>query len=149
MAIFGNDDKSTQCKPGATVIAQGSYIIGGINTEGTVNVDGKFEGVILDADIITIGVKGEIIGDIKANHLIVSGLFDGKIDCNEVQILANGKVIGEIRYNRLVIDPEGSFEGMGYKKNSSLKSTYSEVNQKINNIVMSPKSITYDHNDEA
>jgi cytoskeletal protein CcmA (bactofilin family) len=149
MAIFGKNDKSSQCKPGATVIAQGSYIIGGINTEGTVNIDGKFEGVILDADIITIGTEGEVIGDIKANNLIISGFFDGKIDCNEVQILANGKVIGEMRYNRLIIDPDGSFEGMGFKKNSTAKSTYSEVNKKINNIVMSPKSITYDHDDNT
>lgn len=149
MGIFDRDDKTSQCKPGATVIAQGSYIIGGINTEGPVTIDGKFEGVILDADVITIGKRGEVIGDIKANNLIINGFFDGKIDCNEVQILASGKVIGEMRYNHLVIDPNGSFEGLGYKKNSNLKSKYNEVNQKINNIAISPKTLTYDHDKKA
>ena len=35
--------------------------------------------------MISIGRTGEVIGDIKANNLIVSGLLDGKIDCNQVQ----------------------------------------------------------------
>ena len=83
MGVFNKSDKGSTPN-GATVIAQGTCIIGGINTKGTVNIDGKFEGVILEADVIAIGLTGEVIGDIKANNLIVNGLFDGKIDCNIV-----------------------------------------------------------------
>ena len=54
MGIFGKANKRT-AQNGATVIAQGTCIIGGISTEGTVHIDGKFEGVILEADVISIG----------------------------------------------------------------------------------------------
>lgn len=143
MGVFNKSDKRSTPN-GATVVAQGTYIIGGISTKGTVHIDGKFEGVILEADVILIGKTGEVIGDIKANNLIVNGLFDGKIDCNEVQILSEGKVIGEMKYNELIIETNGKFEGKGIRKNSELKSRYNEIEQKINNIVISPSAIAHE-----
>ena len=143
MGFFGKSNKQAQEKTGATVIAKGTYIIGGISTEGTVHIDGKFEGVILEADIISIGKTGEVIGDIKANNLIVSGLFDGQIDCNKVHILSTGKVIGKIKYNELVIDDNGKFEGNGIRKGSTLKSNYHTIENKINNIINNPKSLSH------
>ena len=143
MGVFNKSDKGSTPN-GATVIAQGTCIIGGISTKGTVNIDGKFEGVILEADVIAIGQTGEVIGDIKANNLVVNGLFDGKIDCNIVQILENGKVIGDMKYNELIIEPNGKFEGRGIRKDSDLKSRYNEVEQKINNIIVSPSAIAHD-----
>merc|ERR1711879_899357 len=135
VGIFGKANKRTT-QNGATVIAQGTCIIGGISTEGSVHIDGKFEGVILEADVISIGKSGEVIGDIKANNLIVSGLLDGKIDCNEVQILPDGKVIGNMQYNELIIEESGKFEGQGIRKGSNLKSKYDEVENKISNIIL-------------
>lgn len=137
MGVFSKTNQgSTQA--GATVIAKGTCIIGGISTEGTVHIDGKFEGVILEADEISIGKTGEVIGDVKANHLVVSGLFDGKIDCNVIQILSTGRVIGDIAYHDLVIEEYGKFEGRGVRKDSEVKSRYNEIENKIGNIVMNP-----------
>ena len=141
MGFFSKSNKQSEVKTGATIIAQGTYIIGGISTDGTVHIDGKFEGVILEADIISIGKTGEVIGDIKANNLIVSGLFDGKIDCNEVQILSTGKVIGEIKYNELIVEPDGKFEGNGIRKGSTLRSNYHTIENKITNIISNPKTL--------
>lgn len=143
MGVFNKSDKGSTPN-GATVIAQGTCIIGGISTKGTVHIDGKFEGVILEADVIAIGPTGEVIGDIKANNLIVNGLFDGKIDCNIVQILEHGKVIGDMKYNELIIETNGKFEGRGIRKNSDLKSRYNEIEQKINNIIVTPSAIAHD-----
>ena len=134
MGIFNNADKQAT-QAGATIIAKGTTIIGGINTPGTVHIDGKFEGVILDADLISVGTTGEIIGDVKANSVVINGLFDGKIDCESIQILSKGRVIGDIIYTELVIDEKGKFEGHGIRKGSELTSRYGEIEQKINNIV--------------
>lgn len=135
MGVFSKANQgSTQA--GATVIAKGTCIIGGISTEGTVHIDGKFEGVILEADEISIGKTGEVIGDIKTNNLVVSGLFDGKIDCNVIHILSTGRVIGDITYHDLVIEEDGKFEGRGVRKDSDVKSRYNEIENKIGNIVM-------------
>jgi cytoskeletal protein CcmA (bactofilin family) len=138
MGLFTSTDKATQKTTGATVIAQGTSIIGGISTDGTLHVDGKIEGVILEANIVSIGKAGEIVGDIKANNLIVSGLFDGKINCNEVEILSSGRVIGEIQYNELTIETGGKFEGNGIRKGSKLTSKYKSIENKITNIINKP-----------
>ncbi len=142
MGIFNRTNKNSKETIGATIIANGTYMIGGINTYGTVHIDGKFEGVILDADIIYIGKLGEVIGDIKANNLVVSGLFDGKVDCNEVHICSTGKIIGEIKYNELYIDTNGKFEGKGIKKNSTLSSNYHRIENKIDNIIKNPSILS-------
>ena len=134
MGIFNTNDKQTT-QTGATIIASGTTIIGGINTPGTVHIDGKFEGVILDADMISIGTTGELIGDVKTNSISINGLFDGKIDCATIHILSKGRVIGDILYSELIIDEKGMFEGKGVRKGSELTSRYGEIEKKINNIV--------------
>ena len=137
MGVFSKTNQgSTQA--GATVIAKETCIIGGISTEGAVHIDGKFEGVILEANELSIGTTGEVIGDVKANHLVVSGLFDGKIDCNVIQIMPTGRVIGDIAYHDLIIEEDGKCEGRGIRKGSEVKSRYSEIENKIGNIVMNP-----------
>jgi cytoskeletal protein CcmA (bactofilin family) len=143
MGVFSKSDKRSSTN-NATIIPQGTCIIGGINAKGTVVIDGKFEGVILEAEVISIGLTGEVIGDIKADNLIVNGLFDGKIDCDKIQILSKGKVIGEIKYNELEIEKNGQFEGTGIKKNSNLKSRYNDVENKLNKILLAPSTVNYD-----
>ena len=143
MGVFNKSSKRSSTNS-ATIISEGSCFIGGITTKGTVLIDGKFEGVILEADVISIGITGEVIGDIKANNLVVNGLFDGKIDCNKVHILSKGRVIGEIKYNDLEIEPNGRFEGHGIRKNSDLISRYSEVENKLNNLIISKPAITHE-----
>lgn len=140
MGVFSKTNQRTT-QAGATIIAKGTTIIGGISTEGTVVIDGKFEGVILEADEISIGKTGEVVGDVKTNHLLVSGLFDGKIDCNIIQILSTGRVIGDISYNDLIIEEDGKFEGRGVRKDSEMKSRYDEIENKIGNIVMNQQVI--------
>lgn len=143
MGVFSKSDKGTK-QAGATVIAKGTCIIGGISTKGTVHIDGKFEGVILEADAICIGKTGEVIGDIKANHIVVSGFFDGKIDCNVMQVLSSAKVIGEFTYNEIIIEEDAKFEGKVSRRNSELKSRYNEIENKIGNIVTTDYEIDED-----
>lgn len=140
MGVFNKSNQGTT-QAGATVIAKGTTIIGGISTDGTVIIDGKFEGVILEADEISIGQTGEVVGDVKANNIIVSGLFDGKIDCNVIQVLSTGKVIGEVTYFDLIIEEDAKFEGMGVRKDSDMKSRYSDIETKIGNIVMNQQIV--------
>lgn len=141
MGVFGKSNKGTS-QAGATVIAKGTCIIGGISTQGTVHIDGKFEGVILEADAISIGKTGEVVGDLKANHIVISGFFDGKIDCNIMQVLSSAKVIGDFTYSDLIIEEDAKFEGRVIRKNSELKSRYNEIENKIGNIVSSNQEVT-------
>ncbi len=113
---------------GSTIIAEGALIKGGIDSAGSVIINGKFEGKVVVAQTLTIGKKGEVLGEVKCKNLVVNGLLDGIAYASDVHILEIGQVFGKLEYERLEIDKNGTFEGEGKKKNSSYKIKY---NQKI------------------
>ncbi len=109
---------------GSTIIAEGALIKGGIDSAGSVIINGKFEGKIVVAQTLTIGKKGEVLGEIKCKNLVVNGLLDGMAYASDVHILEIGKIFGKLEYERLEIDKNGTFEGESKKKNSSYKIKY-------------------------
>lgn len=127
MGIFGKSNKKTKQNNGTTIIAEGTTIKGGIDTQGSVFIDGRFEGIIVSTENVTIGKTGEVLGEIRTKNLMVSGLIDGLFDVDNVHILTDGKVIGKIQYEELTIEPKGTFEGEGKKKNSTLCSKYNTL----------------------
>ena len=132
MGIFSKNDKKTTHNTGTTIISIGTTIKGGIETEGSVFVDGKFEGIIVAAQSVNIGKTGEVLGEIKTQNLIVNGLVDGLFDVENITILETGKVVGNMHYEELVIEKNGLFDGVGKKKNSKFSSKYNsiELNEK-------------------
>ncbi len=127
MGVFSKNDKQSARQAGTTIISDGTYIKGGIDTTGSIFIDGKFEGVIVAGESITIGKTGEVIGEIKAKTVIVSGLLDGLIDVEDANILESGKVLGKMQYQHLIIEKNGIFEGEGKMKNSTLNSQYKGI----------------------
>ncbi len=95
MGIFGKSNQQSSQQTGATVIPYGTHLIGGIDTQGSIHIDGKFEGVIASASYISIGKTGEFYGKIETKSISVSGFVDGNIDCDDMTILSTGKVIGD------------------------------------------------------
>ncbi len=127
MGIFSKTNKQSESKASATVIGEGTFIRGGIETTGSIFVDGKFEGVIVAGESLTIGKTGEVIGDIKTKTLTVSGMLDGLIDAEDVNILQSGKILGKMQYQNLEIEKNGIFEGEGKMKNSTSVSQYKKL----------------------
>jgi len=129
--MFKKDQQKVQVGTnGSTIIAEGALIKGGIDSAGSVIINGKFEGKVVVAQTLTIGKKGEVLGEVKCKNLVVNGLLDGIAYASDVHILEIGQVFGKLEYERLEIDKNGTFEGEGKKKNSSYKIKY---NQKIPN----------------
>ncbi len=127
MGIFNKDDKQPTRQAGTTVISSGTFIRGGIDTAGSVFIDGKFEGVIVAGESLTIGKTGEVIGEVRVKNIVVSGLLDGMIDVEDIHILETGKVLGKMQYQNMVIEKQGIFEGEGKMKNSNLSSKYKSL----------------------
>ncbi len=132
MGIFNKSNRNTKQTYHATIIASDSFVIGGIDTNGDVVIDGKFEGVLVSKESVTIGEKGEVFGEVKADTVTVSGLLDGLVDATHVHILSTGKILGKLIYSNLTVEENGYFDGEVKVKNSSLKSRYSEIKHKFN-----------------
>lgn len=127
MGIFSKTNKQPESQTGTTVINSGTTFKGMIDTKGSIFIDGRFEGIIIATQDVTIGKNGEVLGEIRSKVLTVNGLIDGLFDVEQVNILGFGKVIGKMQYDELIIEQNGIFEGEGKKKNSTLSSKYNKL----------------------
>jgi putative ABC transport system permease protein len=104
MAIFGQSDKAEPVSKGsgATIIAECAKIVGEFNTNCSLHIDGKFEGNIKSNNVVTIGKSGYAKGNVSASNFIVSGIFEGDIDCSVVEVLPGGIIKGKIVSNEII-----------------------------------------------
>jgi len=79
--------------------------------EGSVYIDGTVEGNIDCGGTITVGKKGKVKGDVKTDKIIISGIVEGTVNCNSIEILSGGRFSGEVEFSEIVIEPKGIFEG--------------------------------------
>lgn len=75
------------------------------------------EGNLESEGDVSIGQSGEFEGDIKARRVVISGHFNGTIDCSRLEIVSTGRVTGEIQISELVIESGGHFSGSSRIKN--------------------------------
>jgi len=80
--------------------------------EGTVRIDGKFQGEIHTDDIVIVGESAEVNAEINAGEIVISGTVRGNIFAKEsLEIMAPGKVYGSILTPKLMIQEGVIFEG--------------------------------------
>lgn len=119
MAIFSkhnNDGSSSkvqlnQHSSETTVIANGATIKGDFDFLCRLHVDGELEGTINSTNMIVIGKRGVVKGELKAEKLVISGIFEGSADCSSVEVLADGSFSGDVLSEELVIEAKAKFQG--------------------------------------
>jgi len=94
------------------LIAAMSKFQGNLNTQGNVRVDGQFIGDIQATENITIGISGEVQGNIIGKNVFISGKISGDIVAKE-KIVFDGKssIRGDIKATTLIIDEGALFDG--------------------------------------
>lgn len=114
MAMFSKEGESL---PGEgkmnSIIGKGCKINGTITIgEGTLRIDGDFEGTITGPDQLVIGKDGHVKAEIKVKSAVVGGTVTGNIDAKEkIELQAGSRLEGDIKTQRLVIDEGVFFEG--------------------------------------
>jgi cytoskeletal protein CcmA (bactofilin family) len=129
MGIFDKSDEQPKQKNGATIIADGTSITGEINTEGSIHIDGYFNGSITATSSITVGKTGQIYGKIVSSSLMISGFVEGEVDVDSIQIFNTGKISGKIMYQSLTVEQGGIFEGEGKVKKKSTEKTVKKIDK--------------------
>jgi cytoskeletal protein CcmA (bactofilin family) len=103
----------------------GTVVEGTVKATNSVRVDGRIKGKLICKNTLTIGVNGEIEGDIEAKNAIVGGKIKGKIKVAEKLVLeAKSVLIGDLRASKLLIDEGAVFEGtsdMGKKEPTEME----------------------------
>jgi cytoskeletal protein CcmA (bactofilin family) len=84
---------------------------GDMTTEGTLRVDGKVIGNV-KADWMIIGEGATIQGDISVRGIVIGGNLNGTVRAREViDIRTTGHLIGDMHTKKLIIAEGGIFEG--------------------------------------
>ncbi|RFF26492.1 polymer-forming cytoskeletal protein [Wenzhouxiangella sp. 15190] len=96
---------------GTTVIAAGSKLVGDLALSDNLHVDGRIEGNVQSEAEVAIGQEGHFVGELQAEHVLVSGRFEGNVDARRLEIVAGGRVEGDVTVAELVIEPGALFNG--------------------------------------
>ncbi len=85
---------------------------GHLNFEGTVRIDGVFEGDIFTNDNLIVGEKARIMAEVKVGTIMVQGRVEGNIHAaRKVHITSKGQIIGNIAAPALQIEDGAVVDG--------------------------------------
>jgi len=108
-----------------TFLGKGVDFKGKANFEGTVRVDGHFEGEITTADTLIIGEHAVIKGTITGGVIVSGGKVEGNITASKkVQLLKPAVVIGDVHSPSFSLEEGVLFQGicdMGISQLEDLK----------------------------
>ncbi len=106
MAVKGSGDIASN------VIGENSYFTGTFIINGSLRIDGRFEGKYLQAEQLYIGRSGKIRTNINAVSVIVEGLIVGNINAtSRVLLMPTAKILGDIKTPELIIQNGVILEG--------------------------------------
>ena len=94
------------------IIGAGTVVEGKVRSQGSVRIDGKLIGEVTASESLSVGVSGEIEGNVTAKNVTVGGKVRGTISASE-KIVFEGKSVvrGDIRATRLIVDEGSIFDG--------------------------------------
>jgi cytoskeletal protein CcmA (bactofilin family) len=94
-------------------ITNGTEIIGDINSQGDLRLDGFLKGNLNIKGRVVIGKTGKVLGTINCKNAEINGNVDGKIYVTELLSLTETAVVkGDIIINKLNIQPGCKFTGV-------------------------------------
>tara|TARA_B100000123_G_C25705574_1_gene417421 strand:- start:343 stop:759 length:417 start_codon:yes stop_codon:yes gene_type:complete len=94
------------------IIGQGTSILGDINSNGDIRIDGTLKGSIKTEGKVVLGKEGVVEGDVVCQNADVSGTIKAKITVsNLLSLKETAKLNGDIVTNKLSIEPGAEFTG--------------------------------------
>ena len=130
--MFGKDAEVTTAQATLnSMLGQGCKIKGDIELQGTIRIDGQFEGSISCPDTLIIGKSGVVKAEVKVKNAVIGGKLIGTISAaTKIELQSGSHVEGDIQTARLVIDEGVFFEGnckMGSSTQSGQSSKETET----------------------
>jgi cytoskeletal protein CcmA (bactofilin family) len=86
-----------------TIIGAGATFDGKIADARVIEINGKMK-ADLTADKVTIGEAGQFDGAIRADLVVVSGHYEGKMEAGSVWATATASISGKLHYKTLQMD---------------------------------------------
>lgn len=111
--MFQKVNKSSDTESSSiNLIGNGTSIIGDINSNGDVRIDGSLKGNITISGKLVVGQSGNIEGNVICQNADIQGEIHGKVNVTELLALkSSAKVLGDIVTGKISIEPNATFTG--------------------------------------
>ena len=114
--MFKGRDQARQASTNGSglnsVLGDGSQMSGKVKVEGSIRVDGEFEGQLLASDAVVIGRTGIARADLEAREIVVAGCVEGKLVAQErVELQTGARVTGDVWAHSFIISDGVVFNG--------------------------------------
>jgi len=111
--------KAKSIKTGSTtIIVDCIEIKGDIKGCDAIHIDGTIHGDIDVEQSVVIGEKGSVYGNVKSKKVVVSGLLEGSIVCENLEVTIKGRISDNIKAKTIISD--GNIEANVYSEESIL-----------------------------
>ncbi|MFL0267270.1 bactofilin family protein [Candidatus Clostridium radicumherbarum] len=105
-------DKERNTNKIETLIGERCKIIGSLQGEGLIKIDGFIEGDITWQDDVIVGETSYCKSTITCKNALINGKVEGNVICESaLNLEANGKITGDLTVKNLIVKEGGSFEG--------------------------------------
>lgn len=95
-----------------TIIGEGTVLKGDVKVEGSIQVDGEFEGTIDAADTLVVGETGKVEGDATVANAVIGGKMYGNVFASgKIELQRGSQLLGDIKTRGLVIEDGVVFQG--------------------------------------
>ncbi len=109
MGLFKGSKMAFDAHNTETVIGYDAYFQGTFTIKGSLKVDGRLDGSIVDGKMVTVGKTGKIKGDVSCEQAIVLGEIKGNINALEnIEVMSGSRVEGDLKAPKITLE-EGSF----------------------------------------
>ena len=108
----GNEEMKKEDSQIKAYMGEDTVFNGSLSFEGTVRIDGKFEGQVHTDDTLIVGDAGHLTAEIFAGTVICMGRVEGTITATKkVEIHSNSRVVGNVKSPALYIELGGILDG--------------------------------------
>jgi cytoskeletal protein CcmA (bactofilin family) len=118
MQVFTSSRSPESSPPGAdrraalSVLAEGLRVIGEIESQGVVKIEGCLEGGVRGSTQVLVAPGGSVVGAVVADEVIVSGRVDGDVTAtSRIEITRGGAVHGDVTAPRVAVQEGGEVNG--------------------------------------
>lgn len=109
--MFTRDDERTVDAVN-TIIGEGTSMKGDVTVEGSMQVDGEFEGAIDATDTLVVGETGKVDGDANVANAVIGGRMYGNVFASgKIELKRGSQLLGDIKTRGLVIEDGVVFQG--------------------------------------
>jgi cytoskeletal protein CcmA (bactofilin family) len=95
-----------------SIIGPGMTVVGDLETQGTVRIEGRVEGTVRAGKAVVVGKDGSVEGTVLTQDAVISGSIVGSIVAeSRLEVQASARIEGEVRALRMQLEDGAELNG--------------------------------------